>query len=94
MTRRGRSDSRQRHRPVGSATECGGLEESLCVRTIGNANHLVPGLHGRAADKFQDQAASGAVSLASRSKRHLYFFKELLSLWLWKSNDQPGEARQ
>ena len=30
----------------------------------------------------------------SQSKRLLHFFQELLSLRLWKSNDQPSEARQ
>jgi hypothetical protein len=49
------------HRLSGSATECDGLEDPPCARTIDIASHLAPGLPGKADDKFQDQAASGAV---------------------------------
>jgi hypothetical protein len=93
-TRRVRSDSRQRHRPVGSAIECDGLEDLPYARTIGNASHLAPGLPGKAGDKFQGQAASGAAWRVSLSKPHLHFFKELLPLRLRKTNDQSSEARQ
>ena len=92
--RRGRSDSRQRHHPVGFAAEYDGLGGSPFARTIGNASHLAPGLHGKVGDRLQGQASSVIALLGSLSKRDLYFFKELLSLRLWKTNDQPGEARQ
>jgi hypothetical protein len=82
------------HPLSGSAIECGGLEDSPCARTIDIASHLAPELLGRAGDKLQDQAASGAALRESQSKRHLHFFKELPPLRLRKSNDQPGEARQ
>ena len=74
-TRTGRSDSRQCHRPVGSAAECDGLEDLPSARTTGNASHLSPGLHGRAGDMFQDQASSVAVLCGSLSKRDLHLFK-------------------
>ena len=92
--RKGRSDSQQHHLPVGFAAECDGLEDSLFARTIGNASHLAPGLPNRAGDKRQDQASSGAAWHEFESKRHLDIFKELLPLRLWKTNDQPSEARQ
>ena len=41
--------------------ECDGLEDLPCARTIGNANRLSLGLHGRVDDKLQDQASSGAA---------------------------------
>ena len=93
-THRERSDCRQRHRPVALAGECDGLEDPPCARTIGNASHLAPGLRGRAGDKRQDQVSSVAALLGSLSKCHLHVFKELLSLWLRKTDDQPGQARQ
>jgi hypothetical protein len=92
--RRGRSDSRPRHRPVGSAAECDGLEDPPSARTIGTAIHLAPGLRGRVGDTRPDQAASAAALQGSVSKRHLHFFQQLLPLRLRKTNDQPGEARQ
>jgi len=58
-----------------------------------NASHLAPGLPGRADDMLQDQASDVAACLGSLSKRDLHFFKELLPLRLWKTNDQPSEAR-
>jgi hypothetical protein len=73
-TSRGRSDSRQRHRPLGSAIECDGLEDFPYTHTIGNAIRLAPELRGRAGDTLQGQAASGFVFLGSGSKRHLHFF--------------------
>jgi hypothetical protein len=91
-TRRGHSDSRQHHRPVGLVAECDVLEDPPCARTIGNAIHLALGLRGRAADKPLDQASSGAVWHGSPSKRHLDVLKELSNLRLWKTNDQPSEA--
>jgi hypothetical protein len=93
-TRRGRSDSRLRHRPVRFVAECDGLEDSLCARTIGNASHLALGLRGRAGDKLRGQVSTEAGLHGFPSKRDLYFFKELLSLRLRKTNDQPGETRQ
>ena len=93
MRRRGRSDSQLRHRPVGFVAECGGFEDLPSDRTIGNASRLVLKLHGRAADKLQDQASIVAVSRGSLSKRDLHFFKELPPLRLRKTNDQPGEVR-
>ena len=94
MRRRGRSDFRQRHHPVGSAAECDGFEDFPYTHTIGNASRLAPGLHGRAGDKLQGQAASGAAWPGCQSKCDLDFFKELLPLRLRKTNDQPSEARQ
>jgi hypothetical protein len=94
MLRRGRLDSRPCHRLVGPLTECGGPEESLFVRMIGNASRLAPTLHGRVAGKLQGQALGGVAWRGFPSKRHLHFFKELLSLRLRKTNDQPNEARQ
>ena len=88
---RGRSGSRQCHRPVGFAAEYDGLEDPPCARTIGNASRLALGLHGRAGDKLQDPASSVAVWPASQSKRHLDIFKELLSLRLWKTKHQPSQ---
>ena len=93
-TRRGRSDSRQNHRPVGSATEHDGLEVPPCARTIDNATYLAPELPGRACDKLQVQASSEAVLRGFLSKRDLDFFKELFPLRLWKINHQPSEAWQ
>jgi hypothetical protein len=87
-------DSLPRHPPSDSATECDGLEDPPFARTIGNASHLAPGLHGRAGDRLQGQAASGVVLHGFQSKCHMHFFKELLPLRLRKTNDQPGEARQ
>jgi hypothetical protein len=94
MMRRGRSDSRQCHRPVGFVAECDGLEDFPFARTIGNASHLAPGPHGRAGDKLLDQASIEAVWHGSLSKRHLDILKKLSDLRLWKTNDQPSEARQ
>src|ERR1700674_2817735 len=91
--RRGRSDSRQRHRPVGSVAECDELEDLPSAHTIGNASHLASELHGRVGDKLQARASNVAVSRGSQSKRHLHVFKKLLLLRLWKTNDQPSEAR-
>ena len=56
--RRGRSDSRKRHLPVGSAVECDGLEDLPFARTIDNASHRVPRLCGKAGDKLQGQAST------------------------------------
>ena len=81
--RRGRSDSRQRHRRGGCAAECGGLGDFPSARTIGIASHLSPKLHGKAGGTLQDQAASGAYSRRSLSKRHLDVFNKLPSLRLW-----------
>jgi len=92
-THRGLSDSRPRHRLVGSAAECGGLEDLPSGRTIGTASRLAPELLGRAGDKLQIQASGEAAWRGSQSKRHLHFFKELLPLRLRKANDQPREAR-
>lgn len=61
MRRRGRSDSQQRHRPFGLVAEWDGLEDSLCVHTIGKASRLAPELHGKLCNKLPDQASSGAV---------------------------------
>ena len=93
-TRRERSDSRQCHRPVGSAAECGGPEDLPFARTIGIASRLDPGPRGIAGDTLPDQASIVAVWLGSQSKYHLHFFKELLSLWPRKTSDQPSEKRQ
>ena len=82
------------HRLVGCAAECDGLEDLPSARTLGNATHLAPGFRGRAGDKLQGQGSNVAALLGSLSKRDLHFFKELLPLRLWKTNDQPGEARQ
>ena len=57
----GLSDSWPRHRPIGSAIECDGLEDFPYARTIDNASRLAPELPGRACDKLQVQVASGAV---------------------------------
>ena len=90
----GRSDSRQRHRPVDFVAECDGLEDFLCARTVGNASRLDPALQGRAGDTLQDQALDVADCWNFESKRHLDVFKQLSYLRLWKTNDQPSEARQ
>ena len=87
-------DSLLCHLQGDSATGCDGLEDPRCTRTIGNASHLALGPHGKACDKLPDKVSSGTAWHGSRSKRHLHFFKELLLLWLWKTNDQPGETRQ
>jgi hypothetical protein len=42
--------------------------------------------------RFKPQA--GPFWLGSASKRHPHFFKELFSLRLRKTSDQPGKARQ
>jgi hypothetical protein len=68
-------DSLLGHLLSGSATECDGLEDSLCAHTIDNASGLTPGLHGEACDKPPAQASSGAVWCGCPSKRHLQFFK-------------------
>ena len=81
------------HCPADFAAECDGLEDLPSARTLGNATHLAPGFRGRAGDKLQGQASNVAALLGSLSKRDLHFFKELLSLRLWKTNDQPGKAR-
>ena len=86
--RRGRSDSPERHRPVGCAAECDELEDPRCTRTIGNASRLALRLHGRAGDKLQGQASIVVVWHASPSKRHLDVFKQLLPLGLRKANYQ------
>ena len=86
--RRGRSDSRQRHRPVGCAAECDGLEDPPFLRTIGNATRLSLRLHGRAGDKLEDQGSIVVVWHASPSKRHLDVFKQLLPLGFRKTNHQ------
>jgi hypothetical protein len=67
MLRRERSDSRQCHRPVGSATECDGLEDHPFPRKIDKAIHLAPRLPGRAGDKLQGQASPGDLCAHSRS---------------------------
>ena len=82
------------HRPADCAAECDGLEDSQCPRTIDNASHLAPGLPGKADDKLPDQVSTVGAWRGSPSKCHLDFFKELLPLWLRKTNNQPGEARQ
>ena len=80
-------------RLAGCAAECDGLEDPQCAHTAGIASRLSPKLHSKAGDKLQDQASSGVALLGSHSKGHLHFFKELLSLRLRKTNDQPSEAR-
>ena len=60
----------------------------------GIASRLDPGPRGIAGDTLPDQASIVAVWLGSQSKYHLHFFKELLSLWLRKTSDQPSEKRQ
>jgi hypothetical protein len=94
MLRRERSDSQQCHRPVGSATECGGFEDLPCAHTIGNASCRAPKLHDRAGDKSQARVSNVAAWSEWLSKCYLYVFKELPYLWLWKTNDQPSKARQ
>jgi len=92
--RRGLSGSRQRHRPVGSAVGCDGLEDLPFARTIDNASCLALELPDRAGDMLLDQAVSVAAWRGSLSKLHLHFFKKLIPLRLRQTNDQPGEARQ
>ena len=92
-TRRDRSDSRQCHRPVGSAAQCVGPEDLPFARTIGIASRLAPGPRGRAGDTLPGQAATVAVWHESPSKGHLDFLKQLFLLRLRKTNDQPREAR-
>jgi hypothetical protein len=58
------------------------------------ASYLAPRLRGRVGDKLQDQVSIGAVWLGSQSKRPLDGLEELRYLGLWKTNDQPSEARQ
>src|ERR1700694_3901155 len=87
---KGRSNSRQRHRPVGSAVECDGLEGLRCTRRIGNASRLAPGLCGRAGDKLRGQASSVAVWHEFESKRHLDMVKKLLPLRLGKTKYQSS----
>jgi hypothetical protein len=89
--RRGRSDSRQRHRPIGSAAECDGLEDPPYAHATGIASRLAPTLPRRVGDKLQGQASSGAVWDGSQSKRDLRFFRELLPLRLSKANHQSSE---
>lgn len=91
---KGQLDSQPCHHPDGSVAECDELEDPPSVRTIGNASHLAPGLRGRVGDKLLAQASNVDLWRGSQSKRHLNFFKELLPLRLWKTNNQPGEARQ
>ena len=81
-------------RVAGCAAEGGELEGPPCAHRIDNASHLVRGLSGRAGDKLQDQASSGADLPGSLSKCHLHVFKEFLPLRLRETNDQPSEARQ
>jgi hypothetical protein len=57
MMRRGRSDSRQRHRPVGSASECGGLDDLPSAHTVGIASRLAPGLVSKVDYKLQRQVS-------------------------------------
>jgi len=92
--RRGLSDSRQRHRPVGSEAECDGLEDFPCARRIDNASCLAVELPDRAGDMLLDQAVSGAAWRRSQSKLHLHFIEKLIPLRLRETIDQPGEARQ
>ncbi|ERR1019366_9319306 len=92
--RRGRSDSRLYHRPVGLAIECDELEDPPFAHNIDNAIHLAPGLPSRARDKPRGQASIVVVLRGFSSKRDLDIFEELLPLGLRKTNDQPGEARQ
>jgi hypothetical protein len=87
-------DSLLRHPLSDSATECDGLEDHPSARNFGIAIHPAPGLHGRADDKLQDQDSSWVARYGSPSKRDPDFFKELHPLRLWKTNDQPNEARQ
>jgi len=83
-----------RHRPIGSATECDGLEDFPFARKIGNASRLAPIPRGKAPDRIQDQASNGAAWRGSESKRHLHFFKELFPLSVRKTKDEPSEGRQ
>jgi hypothetical protein len=73
-SRTGRSDSWQRHRPVGCVAECDGFEDRPSSRTIDTASYLAPELHGKACDMLPEQAASVAALLESHSKCHLHFF--------------------
>jgi hypothetical protein len=91
--RRGRSDFRQRHRPVGFEAERDGLEDLASARTIDNASRRALELPGRAGDKPRVQASSVVVLHGFQSKCHLHSFKELFPLRLRKTNGQPGEAR-
>ena len=65
MLRRERSDSRQCHHPVGSATECGELEDPPYARKTGNAIHLALKLPGKAYDIIAplDRVSSARPSL-------------------------------
>ena len=68
MRHRARSDSWPRHRPVGCAAECDGLEDHSCA-----ARFALPptslGLHSRAGDSHQDQCAGGVVWHLPRSNK-------------------------
>jgi hypothetical protein len=75
------SDSQQQ-RPVGSATECDGPEDSPGARMIDNTSRHAPPLHGIGCDKLQVQASSLAALRGSTSECDLHFFKELLPLRL------------
>ena len=82
-TRRGQSDSRQRHHHIRCAAECDGLEDPPSAHTTGIASRLAPALRDRVGDKLQGQALSVVVWHGSQSNRHLDIFKELESLRLW-----------
>jgi hypothetical protein len=59
--RKERLDSRPRHRLIGFAAQCGGLEGPRLSRTIGNANRLAVGLPGRAGGRLRRSVSSVAV---------------------------------
>ena len=57
------------HRPVGSATECDGLEDLPFARMIGNAIRLALELPGRVGDTLPDQASGGVAWRGSTARR-------------------------
>jgi hypothetical protein len=91
-TRTARLNSQRRHPLSGFATECDGLGDSPFVRTIGNASHLAPRLHGRVVDKSQAQASIAVALCGSVSKRPLRLFKKSFALRLRQTNDQTGKT--
>jgi hypothetical protein len=77
-----------------SAAECDGLEEPRSSRTIGSASCLAPRLYGRADDRLQDQASSGAVWIEFQSTDYLNAFQKLFALRHRKAEYQPSEGRE
>jgi len=74
----------------GSATECDGLVDLPCARTVGTSSRHAPALSGKARDKLRVRASTAVVSRAFDSRGYLHGFYESGPLRLWEAEHNPS----